>query len=182
MTLFLAQAPPPEPLPHPEIPAPELIVLPWPWWMHALVIIGALAVVGLILWWLMRKPNRGPDRSERPLKVALRALKDIHNRADILPPADVGHAVSHVLRTYYQARYGIPAPARTTQELFPEAGRDDEPIRRRQFRLRFEPLATLYDQLAYAPLPATSAEALTLVDTATATLEDERLHESAMDD
>lgn len=181
MIHFLAQlpggAPAPEPLPHPEIPPPHAIDPGVPLWVWIVTGAVLVALIALLLGILLRKPAATKGSTERPLKKATRALKDLRNRADVIAPAEVGHEVSVILRRYYLERHGIPAPCQTSEELFPPVDRNDEPIRRRKWRERFEPLAAFYDALAYAPLPATKHDALKLVDDALAKLEEERLHE-----
>jgi hypothetical protein len=180
--LFLAQMPqmqgqPQEPpkLPHPEIPPPLEIPASYPWWMYVL---GGLVLAGLVTLVIVlifgRKP-KAATVTKRPLTDALRRMKDLRAKSDVLPPSEVGHGVSEILRRYYMDRYHIPAPFKTTEELFPRVSLNDEPLRRRVWRERFESLAALYDSLAYAPLPATRSEAIALVETAIHKLEEERL-------
>ena len=169
------QAPEPPPLPHPEIPPPVDVVSPLPWWL--LLLIGALllGLVALVLFLIFGRKPKMAIPAKRPLQDALRRMKDLRGKADVLQPSEVGHGVSEILRRYYLERYGIPAPFKTTQELFPASADVDKNFRRRVWRERFEPLAALYDSLSYAPLPATSSEAVTLVETAINHLEEERL-------
>jgi hypothetical protein len=108
-------------------------------------------------------------------------MKDLRNKADVLPPSDIGHAVSEILRVYYLDRYGIPAPFKTTEELFPHATRNDESLRRRNWRDRFESLAAIYDALSYMPGPLSKTDAIALVESAISKLEEERmLHEDSL--
>jgi len=173
------QPPGPPPLPHPEIPPP----LPLPEHVSVWLVVGVLVLLGLlvtgIILLLFGRKAAGPVPSRRPIKEALRALKDLRNKADVLPPSEVGHGVSEILRRFYEARYGIPAPFRTSQELFPKVDLNQEPLRRRLWRERYEPLAAIYDALSYAPVPATSADATRLIDDAIHKLEEERLNEDA---
>ncbi|MDB6120870.1 MAG: hypothetical protein JWO08_4651, partial [Verrucomicrobiaceae bacterium] len=118
--------------------------------------------------------------SRRPIKDALRALKDLRGKADVLSPSETGHQVSEIMRRFYEARYGIPAPFRTSQELFPRVDISQEPMRRRAWRERYEPLAAVYDALSYAPVPATMSDAILLIDNAMQKLEEERLNENAL--
>ena len=167
----------PPPLPHPAIPVPAQP----PVHLSALLILGGIVLVGLIVTGLILLLYGGKKRlsnaPKRPIRDAIRALKDLRNRADVLPPSEVGHQVSEIMRRFYEVRYGIPAPFRTSQELFPAIDPKQEPLRRRMWRERYEPLAAIYDELSYAPVPATSVEALRLIDEAVAKLEDERLNE-----
>ncbi len=170
----------PEPLPHPDIPPPHAIDPGLPLWVWLLATAALLGLVTLVLGLLLRKPAKAAAPPERPIRTAMRSLKDLRNRADALTPADIGHQVSAILRRYHLERHGIPAPWRTTEELFPQEAAATEATRRKKWRDRFEPLAAFYDALAYAPLPATKGDALALVDQALTKLEEERLHEDAL--
>lgn len=169
------QAPEPPPLPHPEIPPPVDIVSPLPWWLILIAGMVLLGLVALVLFLIFGRKPLIAVVAKRPLQDALKRMKDLRSKADVIPPSEVGHGVSAILRRYYMERYDIPAPFKTTQELFPQQADMEKNFRRRAWRERFEPLAALYDSLAYAPLPATSREAMALVDTAISHLEEERL-------
>lgn len=171
--------PGPPPLPHPDIPPP----LPLPehvsvWLVLGMLLVLGLLVAGIILLLFGRKAS-GSAPARRPIKEALQALKDLRNKADVLPPSEVGHGVSEIMRRFYEVRYSIPAPFRTSQELFPSVDLSQEPLRRRMWRERYEPLAAVYDALSYAPVPATTADATRLIDDAIHKLEEERLNEDA---
>ena len=178
---LLAQMPPaPEPLPHPEIPAPVQLAERLPWWGYLAGGLVVFVVMALLVWLLVGGRKTAKPLPKRPLQTALRALKALLAEADRRSPADLGHQVSEILRRYYQDRYHIPAPFRTTEELFPPVPLLQEPLRRRQWRERFESLAAFYDALSFAPVPATKAEAVALVETAINKLEEERLHENPL--
>lgn len=183
------QAPPPQPLPHPELPpvpeAPVEIAL-WVWIVSAVL---AISFLGVVLWLLMR-PR--PPRATTPInarQIALRALRHLASASDTLPPAEAGHRVSVILRQYMQDRYQIPAPYRTTPELFStlqspalepaiastgllelRPAPTTAPIR---VVGKFAPLAELWDQLAFAPLPATPAESRSLIEVAILRIEED---------
>ena len=166
-------APEPIPLPHPEIPAPIELPPGLPTWFTAAAIIAILALVGVVIWLLFKpKPVTLPPPIV-PLKRALKALKDLKNQAPDLPPPETSHRVSEILRTYFLHRYGVPAPYRTSPELF-----ESPPLTptdaRGAWRERFGPLAPVYDEIAFAPVPATVAQAHSLIDLAISKLEEER--------
>lgn len=183
------QAPPPQPLPHPAlppVPTPPAEIALWVW-----VISGILAVclLGLIFWLLMRPRSPRPVAPVNARQNALRALRDLASNCDTLPPTEVGHRVSVILRQYMQDRYQIPAPYRTTPELFSlRQNQSPEPAIASTglFELRpaptsapprvvnrFAPLAELWDQLAFAPLPATRAESRSLIEVAILRIEED---------
>lgn len=175
MWYFLAQqaqpkGPPLQPLPHPELPTVELPPPGYPAWLYLAGAALVVALLALIIWLLMR-PARGiPVEPKRPFQNALRALRDIHARAAAQKPGDTSAQVSAVLRTYFWERYHIPAPFRTTKELF----RGDSIPATSQRLHRYQPLADLWDRLSFAPVPATAQEAVKLVEQALAHLEEDR--------
>lgn len=181
-------APEPQPLPHPELPAPPPVpegVALWVWIVCGLL---AAAMFGLILWLLLRARPLRPLPAANPRQQTLRALRQLSATAATLPPAETGHRVSLILRQYLQDRYRIPAPCRTTPELF-AAAKTPPPLPKAAanglFEIRparaaapaapvvFAPLAELWDRLAFAPLPASTSEALALVETAIQRVEED---------
>jgi hypothetical protein len=178
---LLAQMPQaPEPLPHPQIPSPAELVEGLPWWVYLAGVVLVLGIIALLVWLVVGGKKTVTVSIKRPVQTALRALKDLRSKAEGLTPVDIGHRVSEILRHYYEDRYHIPAPCRTSEELFPAIPLQEEHPRRRHWRERFESLAALYDALSYTPLPASKSEALALVETAINKLEDERLHEHTL--
>lgn len=90
----------------------------------------------------------------------------------------MSHRVSQVLRRYLLERYAVPAPARTTSEIF--EGTQERlpgvPIPRAQglWRERFEPVARLCDDISFMPAPHTPEESAALIDQALARLQEEK--------
>lgn len=182
------QAPPPQPLPHPELPAvppTPIEVASWVWIASALL---ALFLLILIVW-LMLRPR--PPRAAAPINarhIALTALRALHPQADSLPPSEIGHRVSVILRQYLQDRYRIPAPYRTTPELFSPSPPERTTVASTgllQLRpapvtppatitKQFAPLAEFWDQLAFAPSPASPAESRSLIEVAILRIEEDR--------
>lgn len=166
-------APEPVPLPHPEIAPPVELPGGLPLWV---VITAALLIAGLVmlvLWLLFRDKAAAPAPPRQPLKTALKALRDLRARGEELKPSEIGHRVSEILRVYFMSRYDVPALFQTTPELFPK-WRDAESSDRRAWRERFAPLSGIYDEMAFAPQPATHAQAQSLIETAISKLEEER--------
>lgn len=166
-------APEPVPLPHPEIAPPVELPGGLPLWV---VITSAILIAGLVilvLWLLFREKAPAPVAPRQPLKSALKALRDLRARGEELEPPEIGHRVSEILRVYFMSRYDVPALFQTTPELFPK-WRDAETSDRRAWRERFAPLSGIYDEMAFAPQPATHAQAQSLIETAISKLEDER--------
>lgn len=176
MNLLLAQGGPPpgpplQPLPHPNLPEVFLPPAPTPAWIY---ITGAAVLVfllALVLWLLLRPRGATPPPLKRPWAIAMKALKDIAAKASEQTPGVTSAQVSEVLRRYFLERYDIPAPFRTTREIFEGDG-----IPATSLKLhKYAPLAELWDELSFAPLPTTNVEAAALVDKAIAHLEEDRL-------
>lgn len=160
------------PLPHPQIPAPaDPAEAGHPWWLIAIAA-TVLLLLAALAWRFLRRPVPRAQAAEPPLKLAHRRLLELLRDHADLPPSETGHRVSVILREYQMGRYGIPAPFRTREELF-ERG-DFAPSEEK--RERFAPLAQTCDQLAFAPSPATAAEAEALVRAAIEALRREVFH------
>jgi len=180
------QAPPPQPLPHPElppVPAPPVEIALWVWIVSSLLI---ALLLGLVLWLLLRPRPLRPASPVNARQIALRALRTLHSESDSLPPPEIGHRVSVILRQYLENRYRIPAPYRTTPELFSPAATVRPVATTGLLQLRpvptspppsivsqFAPLAEFWDQLSFAPSPATPAESRSLIELAILRIEED---------
>src|SRR5436190_10442640 len=158
------------PLPHPEIAPPVVPSLLESWWLLIGGVVIALALLIVVLWLLfLRKAHESPVIVS-PLKTALNRLAALQSELDHLSTVEVAHRVSVTLRDYLQARYAVPAPYRTTQELYGEKA-----IQARDgLRERFGPVAEFYDRLEFAPQPASRAESEMLIADAVRALRDEK--------
>jgi len=163
-------APPPQPLPHPELPDPSLVFPGMPWWVYAAAGTVIVALLGLVLWLLLRPRKAAPPEPKKPWQAAMRRLRDLASAASTQPPGDIAAGVSETLRGYFLDRYHIPAPFRTTQEIFQ---RDGIPATSQRLH-RYAPLADLWDQLAFAPVPANRTESAALLEKAISFLEEDR--------
>jgi hypothetical protein len=176
--MLLAQFPAAPPLPHPELPPPGSVELPPPWWIPWVIGLLLLLLIGLIVWLLVRPKPLPATPPRQPWSSAFRALNDLKARLAAIPPQDMSHRVSLVLRRYLLERYAVPAPARTTHEIF--AGTQERlpsvPITRAHglWRERFEPVARLCDDISFMPAPHTNEESAALIDQALACLQEEK--------
>ncbi len=169
---LLGQAPEQDliPLPHPEIAPPVVPTEPVSWWLPIAGIVTAVVLGGLVLWLLFLRKSEAQAETVSPLKRALGRLEALQQELDSLTPDELAHRVSVILREYLQARYGVPAPYRTTQELYGNSA-----IQAREgLRDRFGPVAEFYDRLEFAPQPASRADSAKLIDEATRALQDEK--------
>lgn len=164
-------APPLQPLPHPELPAP-LPVTPGPeWWVFVAAGLLVFVLIGLVLWLMLRPTKATPPTLKKPWQNAMNRLRDTLVKSTQQPPAETAAEVSETLRIYFLERYQIPAPFRTTQELFQRGGIPATSLK----LVKYEALAEVWDQLAFAPVPANREEAAALVQKAISSLEEDRL-------
>ena len=158
------------PLPHPEIPPPAVPPAPESWWLLVAGVLAAVMLVMLVVWLLFLRKSHASEEAVSPLKLALTRLGGLQQELDHLPSDEIAHRVSVILRDYLQARYAVPAPYRTTQELY-----GDRVIQAREgLRERFGPVAEFYDRLEFAPQPATRADSEMLIADALRALRDEK--------
>jgi hypothetical protein len=161
-------------LPNPDIPPPPEIVTGMSMWLIVtLALVGILltVLVGLLLF----KPKAlATIVAEKPLRKALKTLNSLRNRAEGMPASVIAAEVSATLRGYYLGRYDIPAPYRTTEELFPE-GVEEQGQKRKQWRARFDGLGQVYDRLEFSADTVSQQEAISLLDQSISKLEEERL-------
>lgn len=162
-------APPLQPLPHPDLPEVFLMPEPVPMWVYVAGALVVVALLSLVLWLLLRPRPPGSLPPRRPWGEAMSALQALSSQSRSLPPPELAGKVSEILRRYFLNRYGIPAPYRTSGELFNPALSAQSP--RVQ---KYAPLAALWDELSFAPLPASETEAAELLARAMTHLEEER--------
>ena len=178
MHFLLAQFQGPGPLPHPELPPPDSVEPPPPWWIPWALLLLTGLLIGLVVWLLLRPKQPPPTPQRQPWSSAFRALNDLRTRVQSIPPQDMSHRISQILRRYLQERYLVPAPARTTHEIF-DGNRDrlpGAPVPRSQgmWRERFEPVAHLCDDISFMPAPRTEEESVLLIDQALARMQEEK--------
>jgi hypothetical protein len=98
--------------------APPIDVFPYPLWVIILAGCVAAAVLGVLIWllvrWLRRPPKVPPPL---PREVALRALEQLKSQVRVMEPYAFSIAVSDVLRAYVGAAYGLHAPRQTSPEF-----------------------------------------------------------------
>ncbi len=178
LPFLLAQFQGPGPMPHPKLPLPDIVQLPPPWWIPWATVLLLGLLIALIVWLLIRPKEEPSTPLRQPWSSAFRALNDLRARIQSIPPQDMSHRISQILRRYLQERYAVPAPARTTRELFD--GKADRlpgmPMPRSQglWRERFEPVAQLCDDISFMPAPRTEEESTMLIDQALARMQEEK--------
>ncbi len=162
------------PLPHPELPKPTLTEPGLPLSLVTTGALVALLLAAAVVWLLM---HRGHTRSAPPVLPLTRArnrLRKLLAEHARIQPDEVGHRVSVIVRDYQEARYAVPAPYRTREELYEKSTLPNN----EKLRTRFEPLAELCDRLAFAPEPSTTAQAEALIHSAINAFDQESKHQN----
>lgn len=164
------------PLPHPEIAKPVMMEPGVATWIIVLAVLGLLGLLALLVWLLFRKRPVAVPVSPPPLKQALERMEALRSQVDQLPPSELAHQVSVILRNYQSGRYTLPAPYRTSEELYG----DRSIVTHDEHKHRFAPLSAIYDRIEFAPSPATKTEGLDLIDAALQALLEEKRYQGAM--
>lgn len=159
------------PLPHPELPKPILTEPGLPLWLVVTGAAVAFLIVAVVVWLLLQRGHTPMKPPALPLTRARKRLSNLLAECRSLSPDEVGHRVSVIVRDYQEARYAVPAPYRTREELYEKSMMPSS----EKMRARFEPLAELCDRLAFAPEPSTTAQAETLIQSALDALNQESM-------
>ncbi len=161
------------PLPHPDIAKPVMLepgVAPW---IIVLAVAGLVGLLAFFVWLLFRKrPAIAPVQTP-PLTLALERMEKLRAQVNHLPASELAHQVSVILRDYQFGRYSLPAPYRTSEELYG----DQSTVQRTELKQRFGPISAIYDRLEFAPLPATKEESLDLIEAAAQALREEKRYQ-----
>ncbi|MGQ0552665.1 MAG: hypothetical protein ACT4PU_05550 [Planctomycetota bacterium] len=161
-----------EPLPPPAIPGE----VPWPWILGLAL---ALAIVLVLVRRARRRPGPPPAPPRPPDLVAAEALARLRLHLPGTPedvPAFV-EAVSGILRTYVEERFGVRAPECTSEEFLAEvATRHDALAAHREALDRFLGQCDLVKFAGWRPQPPAITP---LLDVAEAFLEATRLEMGA---
>lgn len=149
-----------------EYPYPEEITElppitePMSWWLILLLVAGGLGVLCILTALLLREaPPKGVLKIP-PLRIAFEELQKLRSRLDAFTPSEAAHQVSLILRSYQLDRYAVPAPYRTSEELYQE-GRLQT---RKELQERFTPLSVIHDRIAFAAQPSNRSEVEDLID------------------
>lgn len=150
-----------EQYPHPET-FEELPPLgePMAWWVIALMGLGGLLVLALLVWLILRDRPPRPVVKPHALKTAMRKLQKLKDQLDRLEPAEAAHQVSVILREFLELKDDIPAPFRTSEELYDA----EKGVVQEELRKRFAPLAEVHDRLAFGPQLSRREDVKTLIE------------------
>ena len=168
MIAALQTPPTPAPAPSPirDI-APPIDVFPYPAWMVVVASVVALALLGLVVWLLVRRWRRRPPAPPpTPRAIALRDLERLREKVELLDPYAFSIAVSDVLRGYITGQFGLPAAQQTSPEFLASiAGASQFTDAGRELLARF---LERCDLIKFAHISATSAGSSELLTSAIA--------------
>ena len=96
--------------------APALDYSLVPPWVYYAAAIAALALLGIIAWWV-RKRSRRPKPVRPARERTLDALRQIEGQIETLTPYQFSIAVSDILRGYVTEQYQLPVTRQTSVEF-----------------------------------------------------------------
>ncbi|MDQ6808997.1 MAG: DUF4381 family protein [Verrucomicrobiota bacterium] len=88
-----------------------------PTWLVFCSAFAVLALIGGIVWWIMRLRARRPVRVQSPRDRALEMLERIKGEIEERRPYEFSIAVSDILRRYVREQYQLPATRQTSVEF-----------------------------------------------------------------
>jgi len=96
--------------------APPIDYSLWPTWAVFCAVFVALTLIGLIVWWIARRPRKTPSpKSAR--EQALERLDRIRNEIEVVSPYEFSIRVSDILRRYVTEQYNLPVTRQTSVEF-----------------------------------------------------------------
>ncbi len=109
-----APTPPEEDIrpPRPPVEIPKVEDFPW---STLWISLAAAAVLAGLVWWLLKL--RRKQRTFAPQQRALAALDAVDRERTRLEPGPLADSAAGVVRQFIADRFGIAAPARTTEEF-----------------------------------------------------------------
>jgi hypothetical protein len=87
-----------------------------PTWVVFCAVFLALTLIGLIVWFIVRRPKKiPPQKSAREL--ALERLDRIRGEIELVSPYEFSIRVSDILRRYVTEQYNLPVTRQTSVEF-----------------------------------------------------------------
>ncbi len=143
-----------------------------PTWAIFLASFVALSLIGLIVWWLKRKP-RPALPPKLPREIALEELERISDEIDTINPYLFSIRASDILRRYVTNQYALPVTRQTSVEFLTALAKLS-PFSASEKSL-LEDFLTRCDLIKFARYEATSADSRLLLDEATRFVKGEQL-------
>jgi len=87
-----------------------------PTWVVFCAVFLGLSLIGLIVWWIARRPKKAaPEKSAR--EQALERLERIRGEIELVSPYQFSIRVSDILRRYVTEQYDLPVTRQTSVEF-----------------------------------------------------------------
>ncbi len=97
-----------------------------PPWVVFVAAFAALTIVGLIVWWLVRRRMRRPAFVRSPRDLALERLEAARVEIERITPYQFSIRVSDILRRYVTEQYQFPLTRQTSVEFLTALARRSE--------------------------------------------------------
>jgi hypothetical protein len=140
-----------------------------------LIFVGSfvlLSLIGLVVWWLRRKPK--PTLPPKlPRDIALEELERISAGIETMNPYQFSIRVSDILRRYVTNQYALPVTRQTSVEFLTALARSS-PFSANEKSL-LEDFLNRCDLIKFARYEATSADSHLLLEEATRFVKGEQL-------
>jgi len=135
-----------------------------PRWIVFAISFLALTLIGLAIWWWMKRPKRAVP-PKLPRDRALEALARIAEQIEKINPYQFSIQLSDILRSYVNEQYGLPVTRQTSVEFLERVARN--PQFSTDERVLLEDFLTRCDLIKFARYHATSVDSSLLLDEAT---------------
>jgi Domain of unknown function (DUF4381) len=97
-----------------------------PAWVIFCAAFLALALIGVIVWWFIRRRARAPAVVRSPREIALERLAAARVEIDRMTPYQFSIRVSDILRRYVTEQYYLPLTRQTSVEFLTALARRSE--------------------------------------------------------
>ena len=147
-----------------------------PTWAIFLASFVGLCLIGLIVWWLRRKPKPAlPPKT--PREIALEELELIAPEIETANPYQFSIRVSDILRCYVTNQYGLPVTRQTSIEFLTALSKSSSFSANEKMLL--EDFLNRCDLIKFARYEASSADSRLLLDEATRFVKGEQVATAA---
>jgi uncharacterized protein DUF4381 len=143
-----------------------------PAWAVFLASFIGLSLIGLIIWWIKRKPKPALP-PKLPREVALEKLDRIASEIETMNPYLFSIRVSDILRRYVTNQYALPVTRQTSVEFLTALAKSS-PFSVNEKSL-LEDFLNRCDLIKFARYEATSADSRRLLEEATRFVKGEQL-------
>ena len=143
-----------------------------PTWAIFLASFVGLSLIGLIVWWLKRKPKPGLP-PKLPREIALEELDRISGEIETMNPYQFSIRVSDILRRYVTNQFALPVTRQTSVEFLTALAKSS-PFSTNEKSL-LEDFLNRCDLIKFARYDATAADSRLLLEEATRFVKGEQL-------